>query len=63
MSNVQAKLASAFLLSVAASVGLMAGPVSGARAADGCITEPKTETPQGKHWYFRIERGTGRHCW
>jgi hypothetical protein len=63
MSNVKARLASAFMLSVAASVGLMAGPGSAARAADNCITEPKTETPQGKHWYFRLERGTGRHCW
>ena len=62
MSNVKARLASAFLLSVAASVGLIAG--NGAtRAADGCITEPKTDTPQGKHWYYRLERGTGRHCW
>jgi hypothetical protein len=63
MSNVQAKLASAFLLSLAASVGPMAGSTSAARAADSCITEPKVETPQGRHWYFRIERGTGRHCW
>ena len=63
MSNVQAKLASAFLLSVAASAGLLAGPVRGARAADSCITEPKADAPQGKHWYYRIERGTARHCW
>jgi hypothetical protein len=63
MSNVQAKLASVFLLSVAANVGPTAGLSGTARAADGCIAEPGTETPQGKHWYFRIERGTGRHCW
>lgn len=63
MSNVQAKLASVFLLSVAANVGLTAGLSSTARAADSCIAEPGTETPQGKHWYFRIERGSGRHCW
>ncbi len=62
MSNVKARLASAFLLGVAASVGLIAGN-SAARAADSCITEPKTDTPQGKHWYYRLERGTGRHCW
>ena len=61
MSNLQARLASALLLSVAASVGLMAGPA--ARAADSCITEAKGEAPQGKHWYYRIERGTARHCW
>jgi hypothetical protein len=63
MSNVKVKLASAFLLSVAASVGLIGGPSSAARAADSCITEPKAESPQGKHWYYRIERGTARHCW
>jgi hypothetical protein len=63
MSNFQAKLASALLLSAAASAGLMAGPRSAARAADNCITEPKAETPQGRHWYYRIERGTARHCW
>jgi hypothetical protein len=62
MSNIEARLASALLLSVAASAGLIVGN-SAVRAADSCITEPKTETPQSKHWYFRIERGTGRHCW
>src|SRR6201997_3095139 len=61
MSNLQARLASALLLSVAANAGLMAGPA--ARAADSCIAEPKAESPQGKHWYYHIERGTGRHCW
>ncbi len=63
MSNLQARLAPAFLLSVAASLTLMAGPGSAARAADNCVTEPKAELPQGKHWYYRIERGSGRHCW
>jgi hypothetical protein len=63
MSNIKAKLASGFLLTVAASLTLMAGPSGAARAADSCITEPKTETPQSKHWYYRIERGTARHCW
>ena len=63
MLNVQAKLASAVLFSVAASVGLIAAPHGVARATDNCLTEPREETPQGKHWYYRIERGTGRHCW
>jgi hypothetical protein len=63
MSNVKVRLASALLLSVAASVGLTAVPSGAARAADNCITQPQTDTPQGKHWYYRIERGTARHCW
>jgi hypothetical protein len=63
MSNVKVRFASAFLLSVTAGVGLMMGPISAAPAPDSCITEPKSDSPQGKHWYYRIERGTGRPCW
>jgi hypothetical protein len=32
-------------------------------AADSCLTEPRGDSAQGKHWYYHIERGTGRHCW
>lgn len=60
MSKVQAKLALAVLIG-SASVFVMAVPDGAARA--DCITEPKPEAPQGKHWYYHIERGTGRHCW
>jgi hypothetical protein len=34
-----------------------------ARAADDCLTGPNKATPQGGHWYYHIERGTGRKCW
>ena len=34
-----------------------------ARAADDCLSEPKDETPEGSHWYYRIEHGTKRQCW
>ncbi len=65
MSNLQAKIASAFF--VAAAIGLGAAamglPDHTAKAADGCLTEPKDATAQGKHWYFHFERGTGRRCW
>ena len=63
MSNFQAKLASVVLIGVAANFGLMAAPGDAARATDNCLTEPKGETPQGKHWFYRSERATGRHCW
>jgi hypothetical protein len=33
------------------------------RAADECLLTPKAETPAASHWYYRIERGTKRHCW
>jgi hypothetical protein len=60
MSKVQTKLALAVLIG-SASFFVMVAPDGAARA--DCITEPRTETPQGKHWYYHIERGTGRHCW
>jgi hypothetical protein len=34
-----------------------------AEAADTCQTKPGGTSPQGSHWYYRIERSTGRHCW
>ena len=64
MSDFPAKFASAFFLAAVAGAAPTALPSSPARAADNCLTEPnRDDTPQGKHWYFHIEHGTGRHCW
>jgi hypothetical protein len=27
------------------------------------LAAPKTETPKGSHWYYRLEKGTKRKCW
>jgi hypothetical protein len=44
--------------------GLITGAASTVvRAAGECQTEPGNEARQGQHWYYRIERGTKRHCW
>lgn len=32
-------------------------------AADSCLTQPNGPAPAGRHWYYRIERASGRHCW
>jgi hypothetical protein len=63
MSNAKAKFASAFFVGVIASLPLSTVFDSAARAADDCLSEPNGAKPQGKHWFYRIERGTGRHCW
>jgi hypothetical protein len=63
MPNLPAKLASAFFLSAMATAASTALPQSTARAAD-CQLEPGTDAAQqGKHWYYRTERSTGRKCW
>jgi hypothetical protein len=63
MSGVQTKLASAVFIGVLATLPMSTVFDGAARAADDCLAEPNGQAPQGKHWYYRIERGTGRHCW
>jgi hypothetical protein len=43
---------------VAISLGATTGD-----AADECLSGPKGTAPQGSHWYYRVERSSGRHCW
>jgi hypothetical protein len=63
MSNRTAKFASAILASLLAGAPLTTISHSAARAADDCLSGPKEETPEGSHWYYRIDRATKRHCW
>lgn len=62
MSYVTTKVATTLLIGVAAAAVSTALPSHPVNATDSCLAEPKGDT-QGKHWYYHIERGTGRHCW
>ena len=57
------KFLSAVSAGIVASAAIAMIPLSTVGAAEECLTTPKDETPPGKHWYYRIERGTKRHCW
>jgi hypothetical protein len=37
--------------------------VQASRAADDCIIKPNAPSPQGSHWYYRVDRTTHRECW
>jgi hypothetical protein len=39
-----------------------AGADRAARAED-CLAGPNAQSPQGRHWYYRIDRATKRKCW
>src|SRR5258705_6102147 len=32
-------------------------------AADECLRGPNGPSPKGSHWYYRVDRSSGRHCW
>jgi hypothetical protein len=63
MSNRTAKFVSAIFAGFLAGAPLTTISHSAARAADDCLSGPKDQTPQGGHWYYRIDRVTKRHCW
>jgi len=62
MQNGQWGLASTLVFcSIIAAVSAM--PARSASAAADCLSAPKDSTPQGKHWYYRVDRPTKRACW
>ena len=63
MTNLAVKFVSALSAGIVVSAPIAMIPLSTVGAAEECLTTPKDETPRGKHWYYRIERGTKRHCW
>jgi len=46
---------------LAATISLTAQ--SSFSATTECRTGPGAPAPQGKHWYYRVDRTNNRHCW
>ena len=61
MTNSSRRLSSTMIATIAVSVAV--ATIRTADAAEECLTTPKTGTPTGQHWFYRIESGTKRHCW
>jgi hypothetical protein len=56
------------LVVVVLANGLSAGPLGilpggVARAATDCLAAPNAQSPQGSHWYYRVDRVNKRRCW
>jgi hypothetical protein len=62
MSHRSAKLVSVIFAGVVAATAV-ATLSAGAARADECLSAPKEKTPEGSHWYYRIDRATKHHCW
>jgi hypothetical protein len=63
MPNRAAKFRFAMLASLVSVTALVMLSNGAARAADDCLAAPKDQTPEGSHWYYRIDHATKRHCW
>src|ERR1700743_837912 len=63
MPSRTAKFVSALIASFLAGAPLATGSYRAGDPADDCLSGPKGQTPQGSHWYYRIDRATKRHCW
>ena len=46
-----------------ASLAAALSVVPTGEAAEECVAKPASTAPRGSHWYYRLERGTGRRCW
>jgi hypothetical protein len=60
MPNRTAKFVSAIFASLLAGTPL--ATISHSAAAD-CLSGPRDDTPEGSHWYYRIDHPSNRHCW
>lgn len=61
-----ATFAAAMFATVLGSTTGFAAPDAAAPAApapEQCLTSARDYTPPGTRWRYRIERGSGRHCW
>src|SRR6478672_968251 len=57
------KFLSALSAGIVACAAIAVIPSGTLVAAEECLTKPKDETPSGKRWYYRTDRGTKRQCW
>src|SRR5438270_9866836 len=56
----------ALLASLLVGVAVTGSPVgaqTAPAAAEECLAKPNGPSPQGSHWYYRVDRASNRHCW
>ena len=58
-----ARIASAIFVNILAGVPLVVMARGETATAENCLSSPKSETPAGSHWYYRIDHVNKRNCW
>jgi hypothetical protein len=55
-------LLASLLVTLAATASARAAPGVAPDPAD-CLAKPNAPAQKGSHWYYRLDRPSGRHCW
>ena len=63
MSRRPARIASAVFVNILAGLPLVTLAHAETVTVENCLSSPKTETPAGSHWYYRIDHVNKRNCW
>ena len=56
-------LGPAILAIVVPTLVLTVGSSRAEPAASDCLVKPNSTAPEGRHWYYRIDRASKRRCW
>jgi hypothetical protein len=63
MSRRAARIASAIFINILAGIPLVMLARAETVTAENCLASPKSETPAGSHWRYRIDHANKRNCW
>ncbi len=63
MPRRKANFAAPAFVSLLASISFVTALHGQAVGENQCLSAPKGESPAGYHWYYRVDRADGRHCW
>ncbi len=68
MSDGTRRVAPALLAALLAALAMTAAavraePAAAPAASDDCLAKPNAPAPPGSHWYYHVDRASGRQCW
>src|SRR5689334_15237144 len=51
------------LIAASAAACAEPAPAESSSAGADCLAKPNAPSTPGNHWYYRVDRASGRHCW
>ena len=63
LSNIPRPIGSIALVATLLVLGVGVGAPGNTARADDCLIAPNSSAPQGRHWYYHLDRSNQRKCW